>query len=158
MKRQSILFLLLLAIVGIGCSGSEPERPNTVAATGKVTYNGEAVEGATVTFVPQDGGHAAVGVTDATGAFSLMTFVANDGAVPGSYQVKIAKFDASQQAPAADTDGLSEDQMPSNDIASQASAPKNLLPVKYANTSTSGITETVGESAEENVFELALSD
>lgn len=158
MKKQSLLFLLLLATVGIGCSGSDPDQPETVAATGKVTYNDKPVEGATVTFVPQEGEHAAVGVTDANGAFSLMTFTANDGAVPGSYQVKIAKFDASKQSPAADSSELSEDQMPSNDIASQAKAPQSLLPIKYANTSTSGLTATVGESPEKNVFELSLTD
>lgn len=158
MKRHSVLALLLLATVAIGCSDSAPDRPATVAATGKVTYKNEPVEGATVTFVPQDGGHAAVGVTDASGAFSLMTFVADDGAVPGSYKVKVAKFDASQQAPAGDASGLGEDQMPSGDVASQASAPKNLLPDKYANVSTSGLTATVGESPDENVFDFSLTD
>jgi hypothetical protein len=68
------------------------ERPATVPVSARVTFNGQPVEGAVVTFSPhKPGGYGAAGTTDASGKTSLSTFEVGDGAVPGAYYVTITK-------------------------------------------------------------------
>jgi hypothetical protein len=74
-----------------GCAG----RHTPVPVRGVVTLGGKPVEGATVTFYLEGGdaeGRPATGQTDADGAFRLSTMGDNDGALPGTYRVVIAKF------------------------------------------------------------------
>ncbi|MCA9132245.1 MAG: carboxypeptidase regulatory-like domain-containing protein [Planctomycetales bacterium] len=76
----------------LGCG--EPQRgPKLVPASGSITYQGEPVEGATIVFLPQDHGFAAVTTSDDEGNFSLRTPQASpsDGAAPGAYKVTIRK-------------------------------------------------------------------
>src|SRR5688572_7087832 len=93
MNRRRLVALLSFAAVSIAGCSSGPDRPETFSVTGKVTYNDKPVDGATVTFVSDNSPHAAVGITDAAGQYTLMTFVKDDGAVPGNYRVKIVKVD-----------------------------------------------------------------
>jgi hypothetical protein len=55
-----------------------------------VTLDGQPVEGATVTFMTDDGKQSAAGSTDAAGKFSLSTN-GKDGAPPGTYKVVVVK-------------------------------------------------------------------
>lgn len=158
MKRQPVAILLSLAVLScVGCSNSGPDRPETVAAGGKVTYNGKPVEGATVTFVAKKkDGHSAVGVTDSAGKYKLMTFATGDGAVPGSYQVKIVKIEEVPQSLSGNSSD--EEKMPVIGPNWRPPKPKSLIPAKYGNPGTSGLTAKVTESAKENVFDYPLTD
>ena len=101
-----------------GCS--QGRKVDTVPVSGKVTFKGSPLEGATVAFVrkAQQGETAAQmpasGVTDANGVYNLTTFVTpskpQQGAVPGDYQVTIAKR-ATVSGPAAVMQGTDPKQM-----------------------------------------------
>lgn len=142
--------MLAMASFLVGC-GSEAELDGLVAVTGTVTHNGQPVEGATVTFNPTEG-RAASGITDAEGRFTLTTLTANDGAMPGSYNVGISKTDVQGAMTAEEAEAylMQHNQAPPPPVT------KELLPVKYKNPAKSGLTATVNESgANDFTFELA---
>ena len=100
-----LCFGLMITIAGCGAS-----NPPTTPATGQVKYDGEALEGATVTLTPEAGSadtRTASGITDADGNFTLTTVFADgqnaDGILPGSYSVRITKLEAVETL---DGDGL----------------------------------------------------
>jgi hypothetical protein len=159
-----VLFGFLGAMLP-GCSGSKgaADRPNTVSVTGTVTYKGQAVAGATVAFVPdfpvQDAakGHGAFGKTDAEGKFTLRTFEAGDGAVPGKYLVTITKYEGSVSPVDPNFNEETDYVPPDESSTAKTEGPKNALPVKYAQTTTSKLKAEVTESGA-NDFEFKLND
>jgi len=62
-----------------------------VKVNGVVTLDGNPVEGATVTFVSEDGANMYIGRTDPSGQFSLGAGEKNQGAPAGTYKVLIVK-------------------------------------------------------------------
>ncbi|HZZ78144.1 MAG TPA: carboxypeptidase-like regulatory domain-containing protein [Gemmataceae bacterium] len=90
------ILLLLGSITIAGCGGG---LPSTATVSGKVTYQGNPVPGASVILTRGSGdigkGEIAVGKTDANGRFELTTHFAGQsaakGAVPGSYKVTVSK-------------------------------------------------------------------
>ncbi len=141
----------VLVLAGCGGAPHDPNRPKTVPVTGTVTHNGKPVEGATVTFMAQNPqGRGATGRTDEAGRFTLTTFGANDGAIPGEYRVKIAKTLVEGQ--------LSQEQaQQSQEQGKPIPAPveKDLLPLKYKKAETSGLTASVQADGENDFpFEL----
>ncbi|MCE9565132.1 MAG: carboxypeptidase-like regulatory domain-containing protein [Planctomycetes bacterium] len=97
MHQLSVSLVCLLTLLTL--AGCGPKNPTTVPVTGLVTQGGEPVEGATVTLTRGGGGLAggelAIGKTDATGHFELITHfgpqASAQGAVPGDYEVVISK-------------------------------------------------------------------
>jgi len=69
----------------VGCGDNK-----LIEVKGVVTHEGKAVEGATVTFVSEDGKNTASASTDAGGNFSLVTG-GKPGAPPGTYKVLVVK-------------------------------------------------------------------
>jgi len=84
--RQIVPFLAIICLTGCGTSNSE-----YVTVTGSVTYQGEPVEGATVAFRGEGSAPPAIGVTSASGQFSLATG-ASRGAKPGEHIVTVTKY------------------------------------------------------------------
>jgi len=86
---------LIALLADAGCSPN-PKLP-TVPAAGTVTYKGEPVEGAEITFMPlsPESGKPALAVTDAQGRFTLQTSAGGtakaDGALVGEYSVTVVK-------------------------------------------------------------------
>lgn len=160
MFRSLIVGSLALALF-VGCGESNPP---TEKVTGTVTLDGTPVEGATVTFVPDDPAiRPATGKTGADGTYTLTSFVAGDGAMAGSYKIKVTKFPSSaapEPAPTAPAKDMSiEDQYAAFEQGYTADdagpkgkvgPEKNMLPAKYENAATSGLTATVG-AGENNV-------
>ena len=73
MNRQVVLGLVgLFALAIVGC-GSAPS--DIAKTTGKVTYKGASVEGATVTMATEDNKKIATAITDSEGSFTMMTQV-----------------------------------------------------------------------------------
>ena len=147
MKRLGLPVFVFLAgaVLLAGCL-SGPDRPATYAVTGTVTYLGEPVEGATVVFVPATKGAAsAAGVTDAEGYYELTTYTAGDGAQAGKYLVKVTKNDIKPPAGRKEQRFVSHDAEQANYVedTNPAAPPKNVLPAKYENETTSGISHTV---------------
>ncbi|MFH1922280.1 MAG: hypothetical protein ABIP48_20650 [Planctomycetota bacterium] len=125
------------AIAVIGCSGSG--LPDTVPITGLVTYNGEPVAEAQVSFIPAQG-RPASGGTGADGRFKLTTFQLDDGAVLGEHTVTIAKT--------APTPGQEDDP-----YAEQIS----LIPEKYGKLQDSPLKATVSADGPSE-FKFDLTD
>jgi hypothetical protein len=128
----------------VGCTDS-PTGPETVNVTGTVSYQGNPVAGANVLFQPIDGSSdtlASQSLTDETGRFELSTHVGGGkfkpGIVPDKYAVTITKLDTAS-------------------ISTTLAPPKNLLPKKYGNAKTSGLSADVA-AGKENDFEFALTE
>src|SRR5437762_13573359 len=81
--------LVFLALC-LGCGQSNPLGP--VPVSGKVTYNSQPVEGATVSFNPDGDGRPATAISAADGSYNLTT-LNWQGAVPGQYTVVVRKTD-----------------------------------------------------------------
>jgi hypothetical protein len=158
-SRTSLVVLGFLASCWIGCLGQPRDSgPKTYPVEGVVLQKGQPVEGATVTFMQPDGKNSSVGKTDSQGHFTLTTVRGSQGAVPGPYQVSIVKFEASTAAPAAGTSD--KDYVPPTPgaaIPTAPAAPKNLLPAKFSNPTTSGLLATVKETPE-NKFEFSVDE
>ncbi len=155
--------LLGLSVLAAGCGkGKTGERPKTFPVSGTVTMKGQPVPDAQVVFQAQGKTPSATGFTEANGKYTLMTFEANDGALPGQYAVAIFKYDqpaaaASGGSGSAETSmgGMPTDYVPPGMAApAQAAGPKNLLPAKYADAQSSGLTATVKEGTNELNFTL----
>jgi len=91
--RYLSLGALALALV-LAFSGCSKKSMNKVE--GKVTLDGQPLDGATVIFEPaSEDGRPASGLTGSDGVFHLTTYTTGDGAVPGDYKVLIKKSDTS---------------------------------------------------------------
>jgi len=141
---------ILTGICGLallpGCS-KEPERPPTFPVTGTVTMKGKTLENARVVFVPVQGGAPASGITDKEGKYSLTTYSSGDGAQAGSYGVKVAKYDGTPppepQEPAKQLTYEEEQKMQFAPDEKPTPVAKSVLPKKYGNEGTSGLSHTV---------------
>ena len=158
------LFLGLLAVsVVSGCSGGtegDADRPARTLVSGKVTYDGNSVEGATVVLVPSSqGGKPATGLTDASGMFKLRTFETDDGALPGEYKVTVTKLKSAAENQVAEDDPNYEP--PAEDGSDEDGSdgePEHLLPEKYASAESSGLTASIPSEGEVNDLNFDLVD
>ena len=157
-----------LAVSLVGCAEQAGDRPKTVPVTGKITQNGQGVEGATVSFGPTSAdAKAASGLTDASGEFELTTFESGDGAVPGSYAVTVRKMSGAaapaSSGPPPDPRTASKEELEAYYAAGAKQAAegpaesKHLLPEKYAMAGTSGLTAEVTDGGDNN-FEFELTE
>lgn len=143
-----------LPILGIcvlaGCQGSS-DKYQVVAVSGTVTLDGKAVEGATVTFMPESAeGVAAAGTTDASGQYTLQTSgVEKRGAVPGTYKVTVIKQVHTEVNPSGGVP-RSDGSVPVMSPAVTTES-KNVLPQKYATPKESGLTATVTDGGSNTV-------
>ena len=157
-------FLGLVSAVALcGCFGGAPPKPKTVPVSGSVSYNGQPVVGATVTFLCDDAPRPARGVTDKDGKFQLSTFEINEGAVIGEHKITVVKDDPAKSAaapvgPAAGADPSQLTQQYTKAMADPSfGKPASLLPVKYATLQDTTLHETVTAEGP-NQFVLTLSD
>ncbi len=141
--QANVLFLAIAGIVLIGCSRSS--RPPTYRVTGTVTLQGKPVADAVITFVPTGEGEAASAITDANGHYALTTWEAGDGARPGEYRVKVSKQEQQAVDPSKMVQNLSYEEEQKIYVESKKAPPpaKRLIPSKYEDDQTSGLTHTV---------------
>lgn len=148
--------ITIIALFALGCSsGEETNRELTYPVSGMVTLDDTPLAGATVTFRPTvKGGRGAVAITDETGSYQLMTYETADGAAAGDYIVSVVKQEHTPGDPSytdSDSDNYGQDPPPGAEAKTV-----DLVPTKYANGKTSGLTATVEEG--ENLFPLELSN
>ena len=143
-----VKFVIGLAVVlaaGVaGCGRSD--APELAPAGGKVTYNGEPLEGANVVYTPDAGGPAAYGVTGADGEFTLTTR-GEPGAMVGSGKVVISAYQQLDEP-------KEEHELTAADLEKMS---QSRIPEKYGRPETSGLTATV-EADQENRFTFELAD
>jgi hypothetical protein len=141
----SVLLLCYLA----GCY--QGNSFGTIPVTGKVTYKGQGVEGATISFMPEGQGRPATAISTAGGAYELST-LDSKGAIPGPYTVVVRKTEIplASTAPVSMEDALKLNNKP-------PPPPKELLPAKYADAAKSPLKFEV-KKGQTNTFDLPLAD
>mgnify|MGYP001606969247 CR=1 FL=1 len=90
MHHRAVIVVMYLVWNSLVC-GCGYSRPARVDAIGRVTLGGKPLDGASVTLVPVNGGRPSFAVTADDGGFSLGTFGATDGVIPGRYRVAVVK-------------------------------------------------------------------
>jgi hypothetical protein len=153
MQKISLVFVCsVLALLLVGCG---PPPTKLVPASGTVTYNGEPVEGATVTFLVEGNAVVADGKTGADGKFSLST-----GGQPGAPAGKATVGVSKQEGGGAETGPMTKEEMmklTENPAMTTDEAPKDLLPTKYASPGTSGLSFEIKADGG-NEFSIELKD
>ncbi len=158
-KNLLCIALSTFSLSFLGCGGDG--LPKRVPVTGTVTHNGKAVEAATVSFHGEGAPRVASGVTDSSGKFTLTTYTANDGAIPGNHTVTVVKLDkgAVQGADAAQDGNANADPEAGGAAYAKAMAlaakdakqgAKDMLPPIYADPTRSPLKQTVSESGANN--------
>ena len=134
MRSYPLLATLFALVAFAGCAAPAPE-PTVV--TGAVTFEGEPVAGAIVSFVPLDSGRPPGGAAVSEGHYLLYPEV---GLKPGTYRVEIRWSRATGEKREA---GYGQ----SPDVFAEA------LPAKYHTDSTLTVEVTAGS----NVHDFALT-
>jgi hypothetical protein len=148
MSRRIAGFVLVCIVAASivtagGCSKRRVNRPQTFPVKGVVTMGGEPLAGATVMFNPvASGGSGAIALTDDQGRYKLTTFDSGDGAVAGEYRVAFVKTIFPKQ------EGV-------DPMVAMSGDPKNVLPLKLADSEKSGFKATVAERPD-NTFDFSL--
>jgi hypothetical protein len=137
-----LIACLLTAITG--CGGG---KTGTSSVSGHVTYKSKPVANAHVSFTPAEGvSRAAEGITDANGHYTLGTFSASDGALPGKYRVAIiARGPDRPPKPGETGSGMPGETMPGDPT----------IPTKYFAPDSSGLTFEVKRGSNTANFDLA---
>jgi hypothetical protein len=143
------LLLLITGVAGGGCSSGNPL--GAVPVTGKVTYKGQPVAGATVSFLGEGDTRPATAVTASDGSYALMTLDYR-GAVPGTYAVVVRKTELPIESlqPVSMEDAVKLNTRP-------PPRPKELLPAKYGDASKTPLKFEV-KKGQPNRFDLELAD
>lgn len=131
----------------MGCETETPNPPTT-AVTGKVTYKGEPVDGASIQFLSGTKElKVANAKTGADGTFAMATFVAGDGAMPGKYKVTVRKVVSVEQG--VQTDG--------ENVGQPAYVNKDMLPKKYGTANSTPLEIEVTAEGEQT-YDIELTD
>jgi len=144
--RALLVTAAVVSLFLVGCN-TGTQNPPTVAASGKVVYQGEAVEGATVQFIPSSpDGKVANATSDAEGTFKLSTFEPGDGAMSGTYKVTVRKLVTVEQGIQKDGENAGQPDFVN----------KDMLPKKYASAGKTPLELDVSADGE-NMFEIELT-
>lgn len=146
---QGIGLVSLVIVLG-GCERAPELHP----VSGTVSYGGEMVEGATVTFRCEEANTIATGTTDGQGRFELSTYQAGKGAVAGEHTVTVTKTSAAAESGSA---SLSMEEAMSQGAPPPKTETKALLPAKYGDPARPQLKFTVSPG-EGNVFPIELTD
>jgi len=142
MQQKSLIIFVLLGLsillLSAGCSKAV-RVPGLVKCEGIVTWNGEPVEGARVSFIPKEANaRSAFGMTDAGGKFKVTTLDTDDGIAPGEYVVTVTKRTATRGGPPPGRGG-ERDAPPVREQITET----YFVPRVYSNESTSGLSAVV---------------
>jgi hypothetical protein len=143
-RPRPLAGLLLAAALACaaGCGGSGLRK-----VEGEVLLDDQPVAGALVVFQREDnGGPPANAVTDEKGHFRLSTRASGDGVLPGTYKVTVSKS-ADPPGPAItlkpSDPGYLKQYEEAQRARQKAPPPRPLLPVVYANMTTTPLRQRV---------------
>ena len=131
MQRIGFLCITVATVSCFGC-GTGEDLPATAPVTGTVTYQGNPLPDAFLTFYPEDGQKPAAGTSDQSGAYTLTTFNNGDGAIPGPHTVTVNAYDATPEG----------------------ASMRSLIPARYGDINSSPLKVTVEEGRNEIPLEL----
>lgn len=134
--RPALLCLAVLILFSTGCG----DRVKLGRVSGRITYKGQPVPSGVITFLPNPSGPPATAAIQSDGTYTLQTPDVGDGAMLGKHAVMIM---ALRETPAMGP----EEREP---------LPPPIIPIKYGNTSTSGLTAEVNEG--DNTIDFELKD
>jgi hypothetical protein len=140
---MAVSCLIATAVLSLtGCGG--PATPPTGKVSGIVTLDDQPLPKGQVRFMPDKSkgtmGRMAVGVIGSDGRFVLTSFKRDDGALVGFHKVVI----------------ICEEEVPPFDPKVPPPPPKSLIPIRYTDDKTSGMTAEV-KSGAKNEFEFKLT-
>ena len=144
---SSCLIFTLFALFLGGCGGESVKQfDNLVPVDGTVSFNGKPLDHGTVSFFPKaKGGQPAIGkISD--GKFTMVTTVSAPGVVIGKYKVRIESVDGAVEMPSATA--------PPPKPGEKRPGPKSLIPEKYNDLATSGLTVDVFDGMDSIEWEL----
>lgn len=145
-KSHLLVFIALLTVFVSGCKKSAGTYP----VTGKITVDGQVVEGISVVFSPVGEGEPGSGATDATGVYSLKTSIGEPGTgvKPGDYKVTVSKM-------FGEWDGKTLQANPGGEPIKVIRS-KQTMPNKYTTKSLTPLSATVTAEKEKNVFDFDI--
>jgi hypothetical protein len=146
MMREPMMRMLfvLTALMVAGCGDGGPKL---VKAGGAVKYNGAPLAEADVVFVPDAGGQPSIGRTNKDGRFTLQT-TGKPGAPLGDHKISVTAVRQKRAVPPGEAVGMTSEQIYANH--------ETLIPVKYNNLITSGLSVTVVDDPAKNEFTFEL--
>ena len=160
MRKQAARFTVFMLLVGSGCSGRGDGRPQIAPVRGQVTYRGQPVAKASVTFFNDQAPRTASGQTDETGHYRLTTFEPDDGAVIGEHAVTVYKSKMEVETIGVDPSLGPQAYLEALEAASaqaiKAQQAGSSLPRRYVEQSTTDVHERVAPG--ENVIDIELVD
>jgi hypothetical protein len=133
MRCRSLTLLVLCPLLLASCGGGAGENLPVVPASGKVTYMGAALDGATLVFAPADGKHVGTALSGSDGAFSI-TMNNQSGALPGTYKVLVTKM------------LFSEPKLAPGEHVPTPGESKSLIPEKYGKLESTDLSVTIPEA------------
>jgi hypothetical protein len=144
------LALVFCVVTVVGCG--DGNKLKTYVVKGKITLEGEPLEGAQVIFTPvQEGGEArsASGTTGADGTYTLQTQEGEPGAgtTPGEYKVTVKAYESVKTGRKVQGD---EGYEMVDEVESVLKSPK-----RYSNAQTTDLTATV-KAEKENMCDFDL--
>jgi hypothetical protein len=118
-------------ITGCGLPGCGPQRPTLVPVSGQVTIDGKPLARGFVRFIPTEG-RPAGGKIESDGKFILSTYKEGDGASLGSHRVQVTSVEPVDER-----------------------AVRWLVPKKYADAQSSGLSATIDKQTDDLQIELS---
>lgn len=140
-------FIVFSLCITAGCGRSD--RPQLAQVAGTVTYNGTPLEKGTIVF-ESTGNRPANGEIENGKIVRVMTFEDGDGVPVGIQNIAVFALAVADSATASD---------PSQDVASGENymgGSQSLIPDKYTNPATSGLSTTI-EAGQTNEVKLELT-
>jgi len=137
------LTLLLVAIALAGCDGG----PKFVKAGGTVKYKDKPIPGADIILMSDASSSPSTARTDDQGRFTVSTD-GKPGAPMGSYRVAITAARNKREVSPGEALSMTSEQIYANH--------ETLIPVKYNNLITSGLSATVSDDPAKNEFSFEL--
>jgi len=143
--------MVLVSASLMGC-GEDDGIGKRYPASGTVTYRGQPVPKATVTFTPVDAGSGrpATGTTDQNGYYNTSTASPGDGALPGKYKVTISAVEIDLSKTKNAPGGMYR-----ADIIVKAPK-KTMIPAKYGSAKDTTLSAEVKE--QRNTLDFPLED
>lgn len=137
---KTLLLLVACSLAtSLGCNSEPPDdRPARAKVTGMVTLAGSPVAEARIQFHAVNKSQGAIGKTKTDGTYTLTTYEAGDGALPGDYVVTISKTEVAS--------GLTEEEkLKMQEMGRPVPSPKTseLMPKAYTKSASSPLKVTV---------------